>query len=199
MKNTKNFATVNFANMNADAFNMLSTFQMFVTELSLAETDFKKAKDKLKEEGVTNKKDISIKTEKERLAKKNAFDRANSQALTFIIRYISTADAVSGNLYKFDMADFLHNIGVLSEGEVDKKSLKKIEDIRALVVDRVKIGVTKRKNGTDKLTLGDTKEVKNTPIELVLAVVMACIDSGAIEYSKGGLAFVKFDKKGAKK
>lgn len=199
MKNTKNFATVNFANMNADAFNMLSTFQMFVTELSLTEKDLKKVKDKLKEEGVTDKKDVSAKTEKERLAKKNAFDRANGQALTFIIRYISTADAVSGNLYKFDMSEFLHNIGVLSDGEIDKKSIKKIEDIRALVVDRVKVGITKRKNGTDKLTLGDVKEVKNTPIELVLAIVMACIDSGAIEYSKGGLAFVKFDKKSTNK
>lgn len=189
MSTKKTFATVNWANMN-ESFDLLSTFQKSVNELALAEIALKKVKDANKGK---SKEDLKKATENERLVKKNAFDRAEGFAIAFITRYISTTDVLSGHIYNFDMVDFLKNIGVLSEGEVDKKVLASIENCRALVVDRKKETVTRRKNCNNTLTLGEVKEVKNTPIELVLAIVFCAISSGAIEYSEGGLAFKKFN------
>ena len=193
MGNTKKtFATVNWSNMNADAFNLLSSFQLSVNALALAEKDLKRAKEDLKG---SSKETIREMTTTERNAKKSAKERADGLAIAFVSRYISTVDVVSGELYKFDMVEFLKNIGVLSDGDIDNKVIKRIESIRDLVVDREKSTVTRRKNCTNYLTLAEYKEVKNTPIELVLSIVLCALNSGAIEYSEGGLAFKDFSKK----
>lgn len=191
-KTTKTYATVNWSNMNTDAFNLMSNCQLATNVLASTEVALKNAKDLYKGESKERMKEL---TSKERNDRKSAKERADGLAIAFITRYISTADVLGGELYKFDMVEFLKNIGVLSDGEIDKKSLDKIENIRNLVVDRTKWDVAKRKNGTNYLTIPtDPKEIKNTPIELVLSIIFCALASGAIEYSEGGLAFKVFDK-----
>lgn len=192
MADKKKFATVNFSNMNVDAFNMLSTFQASVTALALAEKALKDKNDTLKDKDKDTKKKLN---EKERLAKKNAIDRADTLATMFMTRYIGIDSVLKGDIYHFDVVDFLRNIEVLSDGEIDKKSLDKIKAICALTVDRKKQGIAERKKYSDKLSLPVPKDINNSPTELVLSIVMVCVESGAIEYSQGGLAFVDFSKK----
>lgn len=191
-KPTKTYASVNWSNMDTEAFKLLSNVQLSVNTLAQAERQLKAAKEELKGQ---SKEDIRDKTKTERDHKKSCFDRATTLATMFVTRYISTEDVITGDIYHFDMVEFLKNIGVLSDGEVDKKVIDKIESIKNLVVDRYKVDVVKRRSGKSRLSGGDVKEIKNTPIELVLAIIMAAVTSKAIEYSVGGLAFVDFSKK----
>lgn len=198
--NTKTFATVNFANMIAPAMGLLSTFQLSVNTLAACENAEKIARDAAKvkaiKEGLDDKKAIakfvSNECDNEIVRTKNAKERCNDLATAFIARYIGTEDCLAANLYNFDMKEFLLNIGVYTDGDDDKKSLKRVNDIRAAVVDRKDFTSAKRKRGERFLTPASYKEIKNTPIELCMGIVYACVDSGAIEFSEGGLSFKNF-------
>lgn len=188
-KTTK--ATLNFANINSDALATFNNCQLAVNALALAEKALKDKRDDLGDN--LSKEEVKQKTSKERDAVKACKERATIMCTTAIIRYVSTEDAIECNLYHFDMDKFLRNIGVLT-GDLDKKICDKISKYRNLVVNRVKYGICQRKKGSDKLTLAEDKEVKNSPIDLVLALIMAMVNSGAIEYSNGGIAVKDFAK-----
>ena len=187
-------ASLNFALMNNDALTMVSNCQLAINTLAADENVLQAVRDSLKASGIVDKKEVNDRTADERANVRASKERADAMCTMFITRYIDVADAVAGEIYHFDVEAFLRNIGALSDGEVDKKVVKKVEAIRSTVVDRVKESVTRRKKGDDFLTAGERKEVKNTPIELVLAIIAAMLESGAIERVGGGLAVKKFDK-----
>lgn len=200
MKDTKKtFATVNFALMNADAFGLLTTNQLAINARAVAFNAKKAATDKAREkaikEGIDDKKArqefVKKATAQESANYKAANERCNGLATAFIARYIGTNDCINGNLYNFDMKEFLTNIGVYTDGEDDKKALKRVNEIRELVVDRKDYTSAKLKNGETVLSGPVYKDIKNTPVELVAAIIYACVESGAIEFSEGGLSFVK--------
>ena len=204
----KTFATVNFGNMHVVPLNHLSTFQLKTNELIIknkALDDAKKlATEKAIKENIADdqrKKYIAEAIKNEKLERDNVKDKCKALATAFIVRYISAEDALNGNLYNFDMKSFLTEIGVYTDGEDDKKAMKRVNEIRASVVDRKENKASKfngknaDENGNAVLSDAVIKTIANSEIELVLAIIKACIESGAIEYSKGGLAFVNFDKK----
>lgn len=187
-------ATLNFANINHEALTIVSNCQLAINVLAEAERELKNMREALKSNGET-KEEIKEHTAKERRDVTTAKERATTMCTSFITRYVSTEDFIAGEMYHFDMVSFLQNIGVLSDGEETAKTVKKVTAITSLVIDRYKTSVTRRKNGENALTFGETKEVKNTSIELVLAFIYAMVSSGAIEYSNGGLALVDFENK----
>lgn len=193
MSKTKTLATLNFANMNDSVLEMLSNCQLAINELAVNENTLKAVRESGKKAGL-DKEGLKTYTEKERKAVKASKDRATEMCEVFIIRNIDVADAVKCDLYHFDMVAFLKNIGALSDGEIDKKVINKVERIRNAVVDRTQYYVARRKKGEDKLSQADSKDIKNTPIELVLSIVFAVVNSGAIDYCGGGLAKVDFSK-----
>jgi ribose 5-phosphate isomerase RpiB len=186
-------ATLNFANINHEALTILSNCQLAINVLAEAERELKNMREALKSNGET-KEEIKEHTAEERRNVASAKERANTMCTSFITRYVSTEDFCAGEMYHFDMVAFLQNIGVLSDGEDTAKTAKKVKNITSLVIDRYKTSITRRKAGDNALTFGETKEVKNTAIELVLAFIYAMVDSGAVEYCGGGLALVSFDK-----
>ena len=201
MADKKKFATVNWLNMDTDAFLLMSSGQMAVNALASAEMAIDHAKNVLKAKSKGKKvsaedADITedvLKHLKE--IKKSAEVKADNIATMFFVRYISTEDVINGEIFHFDMVEFLKKIGVLSDGEIDKKVTNKVTAIRDLVVDRKKDYNWKREKTDYKISKKEAKAIKNTKIELLLAIIMASIESGAIEYSEGGLAFVDFSKK----
>lgn len=186
-------AIINFATINKDALEMVSNCQLAVNALAQDEQALKKERERLKDAG-KNADEIKDLTINERQAVKASKERAQGMCEVFIIRNISTEDAVAGDIYHFDFEAFLRNIGVLTGDEVDKKALKKLEIFRDMVVDRTQYYVARRKKGEDKLTARESKDIKNNPIELVLGIVSAMVNSGAIEYCGGGLAVKEFNK-----
>ena len=134
-------ATINFATVNKDAITMLSTFQLAVHDLAYNENMLKARRDVLKADGVTDKKAMNEQTEPERKAVARSKERANTLATGFVLRYVSTEDAIAGDIYHFNIEAFLRNTGILTGDDVDKKALKKIEDVRNLVVDRYKVNI----------------------------------------------------------
>lgn len=183
-------ATLNFANINRDALTMASNCQLAVNALAQSEKVLKAVRDENK--GV-DKDTMRERTTVQRQAVKADKERATTMCTAFITRYVSVEDLTDGNIYHFDMVAFLQNIGVMTTGDDDKKVTKKVTAIRDMVVDRVRESVTRRKKGDDVLTIGEYKEVKNDVIELFCALALAMVDSGAIEYSGGGLARVDFE------
>lgn len=183
-------ATLNFANINRDALTMASNCQLAVNALAQSERALKAAREVNKG---ADKETMKALTVDERQAVKADKERATTMCTAFITRYVSVEDLTEGNIYHFDMVAFLQNIGVMTEGDDDKKVTKKVSAIRDMVVDRVRESVTRRKKGDDYLTMGETKEVKNDVIELFCALALAMVDSGAIEYSGGGLALKSFE------
>ncbi len=200
-KTTKTFATVNFANMNADAFGLLSNIQLAINETAAAfnakKTATTAAKLKAAKQDITDKKAINdfVNKEcaKEIFEHKAAKERRDAMSIAFIMRYIGTDDCIHGNMYNFDMQAFLTNIGVYTDGEESKKAMQRIEDLRAMVINRKDFTSAKLKNGETVLSDAAYKDIKNSPTELCAAFIKACIESKAIEYSKGGLSFKSFE------
>lgn len=183
-------STLNFANINKDALTMASNCQLAVNALAVNEKELQAVRDAHKD---ADKETMKLLTESERQAVKASKERAQTMCAAFITRYISIEDLTAGDMYHFDMRSFLLNIGVLTDGDDDKKIVKKVERLRDLVVDRVRVSVARRKKGDDVLTLGEEKAVKNNIIDLFCAIAYAMIDSGAIEYSGGGLVVKSFE------
>lgn len=187
-------ATLNFANINTDALTTISNCQLAINALAQYERELKKVREECKTSNLS-KEETKEETATQRRNVASAKERATTMCTAFITRYVSTEDFIAGEMYHFDMVKFLQNIGVLSDGEETAKTAKKVSNITRLVIDRYKTTVTRRKNGENSLTFGETKEVKNTSIELVLAFIYAMVSSGAIEYCAGGLAKIEFENK----
>lgn len=189
-------ATVNFSNMNDNILKALSNCQLHITELSVLEKATDAAKDKAKKAGKAGK-DLQKAIEKERKAEKDAKERATMACNAFIIRNVTTEDIARKDFdpYHIQWDGFLKNIGVVSDGELDKKATEKIKAIVNKAVDRYKTTAAGRKRGNDRFTDATRKDVKNNIIDLVAAFIYACVDSKAIEYCGGGLAKVDFSEK----
>lgn len=183
-------AALNFATINHDALTMASNCQLAVNALAQSEKALQAVRDAHKD---ADKDTLKLLTERERKDVRNDKDRARTMCTAFITRYIAVDDLTAGEIYNFDMSAFLQNIGVLSAGDDDKKVTRKVERFRDLVVDRVRVSVARRKKGDDFLTLGEEKAVKNDIIDLFCAIAYAMVDSGAIEYSGGGLVVKSFE------
>lgn len=192
----KTISTLNFSNMDSAFLETINACLDSIYKLSIAEQDLKKRNEGLEKDGIP-RADWKNHNERERLAKSQAKSRAETLCLMTISRYIDTADFVGGDIFTFSMEGFLSNIGVL-EGCADdlkKSAVKKISAFRSEVVNRKRTTVTRRKNGENKLTYSETKEVKNTAIELILALCDGFASTGALEYSKGHLVKVDFTDK----
>ena len=189
-------ATVNFANMDKNVLTMLSNCQLAINALAVAEQATDKAKDKAKKAGKVGK-DLTNAISVEKTAEKNARERCATMCSAFIIRNMSTEDITDKNfdIYHINWQEFLKSIGVVSDGAIDKKATDKIEAIISLAVDRYRNTVDKRKRGEKEFSLSERKEVKNNPIDLVSAFILAATTSGAIECVGGGLAVKDFSKK----
>lgn len=189
-------ATVNFSNMFDNVLSQLSNCQLHISELSALERVTDKAKEKAKKAGKTGK-DLQKAIATERKNEKDAKERTTQACNAFIIRNVTTEDIASKefDVYHIDWDGFLKNIGVVSDGEMDKKATAKTKAIVAKAVDRYKDTVARRKRGEDRFSDSETKEVKNNVIDLVSAFIYACVDSGAIEHVGGGLAKVDFSEK----
>ncbi len=205
MPNTKKtYATVNFSDMYSEPFNLLSSLQLALNERAELHKKYKNMQaaglEKAIKEGYVGderKKKVANFCATEKAQWQASKERCNGMANVFIIRYVSTEDALHGNVFKFDVKTFLTNIGVYKDGEDDKKALKRVTAIRDSVVGRTENKSSKFKdgyvdeNGNAVLVPASSKELKDSMLEVAMAIIAACIDSKAIEYSKGGLAFVK--------
>lgn len=187
----ENKAVLNFANMNNEAVTMFSTCQLAINDLASAENALTFAN---KQYADLSKEERKEATKEERKEKQASKERATNLCIACITRYVSTEDYLNGEIYHFDVIEFLKNIGALTDGDDNKKCAKKVENFRNSVIDRYKVSVTRRKNGDNFLTAGERKEVKNNPIDLILALISAMVESGAVEYSAGGLKIVDFNK-----
>lgn len=188
-------ASLNFANMNVNVRTMLSNCQLSITALAEAERALKQASEAAKKAGKGGEA-LKQATTEERALKKEAKDRATTMCEAFIIRHMSVEDITKDiDLYHFDMVAFLQNIGVISEGDVDKKIITRVTAITNTVIDRKREVLAGRKSGEDKYSAGEVKEVKNNAIDLVAAFIYAAVDSGAMEYCGGGIAVKDFSKK----
>lgn len=198
-KTTNKKATVNFANMDAKVLIMLSNCQYAITALSELEKATDAAKAAAKKKGLSGQ-DLKDAIKDERKTELEARSRATDLCDAFIFRNMSIDDITNKDFdaYHLDWQGFLKNIGVISDGELDKKATNKFESIVNKAVDRYKMTAAGRKRGTNVFTDAERKDVKNTKIDLVSAFVAACVDSKAIEYSGGGLAKVDFSKKADK-
>lgn len=202
---SKKTVSIDFSKVNGEVVEMINGCLINIQKLALAERDLKDAKDALPEylKGkLTNDADKRARRDalaRETSAKASARERCNNSCVGFMMRYISTVDVISGDIYHFDVSGFLRNIGVMNgEGTLEdakKGQVKKVEAFRDMVVDRYVNGITKRKAGDEMFTTKEGKTLRNNPDEIVLALAYAFVDSGCFEWDKYQLIPVDFSAK----
>ena len=181
-----NAAVLNFANINTEALQAINTAILATGTYSQKFNEAKKLRSELSATltGTELKENAALKQANK--AASEAKKRAESLSLSVLIKY-QPMTAIMGDIYTdFDVEYFLQGIGALSEGEMSAKTTEKVRKWTSLVINRT---TCKYNPKQDKLVL---KEVKNTSYEVIYAVAVAMIESGAIVRGTKGLEVKTF-------
>ena len=193
-KKTSATVGLNFSNMSEEAFDSFRMAQELFSKKALAENEYTKARKELVSQGITDKKVLNSMLQRERNARTEARNKAESYSSAIISRYMDTSDFVSGDTFHFDVIPFLRNIGVLS-GELDdlkKSQVKKVETLRNAVLDRIINSPARMKSGSAFVTQDDARALANTHREIVGALILAFVESKCFDFDRGSLVRVDF-------
>lgn len=179
-------ATLNYANISTEALEAINRAGLAISALAERERDtatLKKALEadysKLTAPEVSRKDYLkdSPALKETRKAESAAREKATALCTAILVKY-QPLSVSTGDMYTdFDVDSFLKSIGVLTEGDKSTKIDRKIDKLIASVCNRV---LVRRKKGENKLTI---KEYKNSAIDLLLAIILAIVESGAVEYN----------------
>ena len=188
MANKKNNtqAVLNFANTDIIALDAINSALLATGTYSQYYNEARKLRKDLAATltGTELKENESLKRANKRTSE--AKNRAEALSMAVLIKY-QPMTAIMGDIYTdFDVEYFLQAIGALSEGEMSPKTTEKVRKWVAVVVNRIQCKYDPK---TDRLRV---KEYKNTALDMIQAVAVAMIESGAIIRGACGLEVKTF-------
>lgn len=189
-------ATLNFKRVSSEYLRLHNESLKAIVELAGAEQETVNAKeraekraDELELAGDVRKKYLRNSLAGVREQEKSARQRATDMCYATIVRYVDISDV--NDIYHMNLEQFLRNIGVVNgDGKLNNSALKRVEQLRREVVDRVRVSVTRRKKTESTLTHGSEKALANSSIELLLAISESMTDSGKLIMTEWGLELV---------
>lgn len=189
-------ATFNWKRINNDFLTLVNNSFDAITWLAGREVVLAEAKQKVTDEADdmdltadARKRYIAKWTKDERKAVSDAKQKASDMCFASVVRYVNPTDV--SDVYHMDIEAFLRNIGVVNgEGKLNNSAMKRVVSLKQEVTDRVRVSITKRKAGENKLTHGTTKDVANNSIDLMLAIIEAMQESNCFELTSYGFSVV---------